>query len=406
MANENPEVLEENTTEEVVEETTKKKAKKAEAAVEEAVTEEDLKEVENAEETPEQKEADKKAEMFKENITMEDAFFRRTITLASKRGRKKAFKSEKIVGDEDGELETVGTQRKKEYDLLSDSAKASKPKILRGRVFGVEPVEVTKGIKTVYAKVNLIVDPKNEQPSLYTVNIPAPMFFIYENQEKYEGAEGFDLLYRDMQARTGSLVEFIVYDVQADDDNVLASRVGAMQIRSYDRYLGRNKQIEVGTLALGNVTYVGRHGLMCEISGAECYIPNEEVSWNYISAANDVYEVGDKVKVRILSIDTDKIKIYNNNYSFVKVTASIKQAMPNPAEKYFDNFVEGARYNGTIEMRLDTGEYFVTLGGRMSCKCKAPSFGNPYIGQNCMVMVRKKDREKKTLSGTIMHLGR
>jgi len=416
MARKKTEVEEVKTTETVVEEAAMEETAVEEENVEEVEEdeEESVEELleENAVEVDEIKttNADEKAAIFKKDIELEDAFFRRTITLASKRGRRKVFHQERVIGDEYGEIETEGSQRKKEYDILSDSAKASKPKILTGRVYGVEPIEVDKGIKTVYAKVNLICDPsikkEEEEPSLYTVNIPAQMFFFNDNPEKYEGAEGFELLYRDMQARTGSLVNFIVYNVQANDDNVLASRIGAMQLKSYDMYLGKNKQIEVGSIALGNVTYVGKYGIQCEICGAECYIPNEELSWNHISAANNVFEVGDKVKVKILSIDTAKVKVYGRNYSYIKVTASIKQASPNPAEKYFNTFVENAKYNGVIQMRLDTGEYFVNLGGRMTCKCKAPSFGSPRIGQECVVTIIKKNHENKTINGIITYLGR
>ena len=82
---------------------------------------------------------EEEAEEFAKISAFEDAFMRRSIQIPGKRKRRATFKDdEAIIGDENHEMDTLGSAKKREYDLLSDSAKATKPKVLWGRVFGIE----------------------------------------------------------------------------------------------------------------------------------------------------------------------------------------------------------------------------------------------------------------------------
>ena len=82
------------------------------------------------------------AENFQKEAIIEDAFIRRSITLPNKRARRETFREEEaIVGDENGEIETYSSLKRKEYGMLADSAKSTKPKVLYGRVDGVEEIE-------------------------------------------------------------------------------------------------------------------------------------------------------------------------------------------------------------------------------------------------------------------------
>ena len=348
-------------------------------------------------------------EDFKNTVNEQiEMFRRRTVNLTSKRKTKKTFSSEKIIGDEYDEIIEDGARRELEYKLLSDSAKAGKPKILKGRVFGIE--EVTVGTEKTYkVLVNFIPDPKvkrsEEKSSEYQIEIPAPHFFFYD-EEKYKGPLGYELLKKELRDRNNALIDFIVYDITADNTSVIASRVAAMQLRSYEYYLGPRKQIEVGSVCIANVVRVGRHGLTAEVLGANCYISNDELDWNHITAANDVFDVGDKIKVRIKEIQTVQTIIYGTKYIHVNVVASRKDAMENPAIKYFDVFNIGQTVTGIVTMRLHTGEYFVKIGNRMTCKCKPPSFGTPELGQECSVYIKDKNRENHTITGAITYLGK
>ena len=347
----------------------------------------------------------------------EDMFWRRTINLPSRRQIKKAFKAEKIVGDEYGEIMTEGKQRELEFQVLSDSAKTDRPKILVGRIRGVEPYTDSKGrIVNYEAKVSLIMNPQDpetralmkkgaEPASLYSIYIPAPMLFVFRKPENFEGPNGLENLYKEMKSRINSIIDFVVYRVDPSDDRVIGSRLRAMQLKSARHYLSaRHKDVFPGTKAYARVTYVGNAGIQAEVLGAECFIPNDELSWLHINSASDKFHVGDSIAVVVKTIETDKTVAYGRDYSFIRITASAKEATDNPLKKHGKDYCIGGDYEGIVTYRQSTAWYFVTLGGQIDCKCKAPSFNTPYLGQQCSVIIKEKKPEG--LEGAFTYLGK
>ena len=59
------------------------------------------------------------------------------------------------------------------------------------------------------------------------------MFFIY-NREEYATQEGYPQLKKNLDMRIGSIAEFVVYDINMAQEDVLASRIRAMQILGYE----------------------------------------------------------------------------------------------------------------------------------------------------------------------------
>lgn len=356
------------------------------------------------------------AKAFEEATAQEDMFLRRSIVLPeNKRKIRKAFKSEEIIGDEDGEIMTEGRQREMEYQLLSDSAKSQRPKILTGRITGIEAVEIGNS-RTYEAKVSLIANPRDENiralmrvgkepASIYSIYIPAPMLFFYRNPARYEGEEGQNHLFKDMKSRIGSIIDFVVYRVSPDDDRVIGSRIRAMQLKSQQYYLNpRTKKVEPGSICKARVTSVGVLGIFADVLGAECFIANEELSWQHFNAALDEYDVGDLIKVKVKTIETDKSVIYGREYSYVSITASVRDAEPRPIDKYGAKFTIGSTYDGVVTYRHQTGLYYVRLSNQIDCVCKPPAFNTPHIGQKCSVVIT--DKTKDGIRGNFSYLGR
>ena len=363
-------------------------------------------------------------EEFKKNAELNDIFMRRTITIPGKRKQRAVFRDEEeIIGDESGEIETFGSLKRKEYELLSDSAKASKPKVLYGRVDGIEEIELGN-MKIPTAVCHLVTDKRADintdremNSGIYKIVIPAPMFFYYE-QEDYTSEEAYATLKRKMDMRVGSIAEFVVFDINMDDEKVLASRISAMQILSYDNYLGKNARIKPGVKAKGYITYINSSGVSVDVMGAECFINFTELSWKYIrNPLNEkkTFYIGKPVAVRIKSVDTASHKVFDREYPYVKISASIKDATENPNKLFYEKYIQGQKYRGQIGYRLVTGEYIVNLGSdgdgidgsRATCICKAPSIelgGTPYVGQNCMIAITDKDDKSYKFRGAFTYL--
>lgn len=361
------------------------------------------------------------ADNFESEMMLGIEFARRSVTIPGRRRRNAAFRAEEeIIGDDNGELDTYEKLKRMEYEILSDSAKSQKPKVLYGRMIGTEVMEIGK-VRTVMAVCSLLAanaaDLKTDREihsSIYKIKIPAPMFF-FDYNGRYSRDEVFDDLKRNMDTRVGSIVEFVVYNVNMDDEDVLASRINAMQILSYDNYLGKRARIKPGSLVKGRVVYANRLGVTVDVLGADVFIGKQDLSWRYVPniLTEKEFKVGEAIAVRVTSIDTDSVEVYGRRYPYVKIKASVKDAKKNPNQLYFDKYIIGQKYLGTIAYHLNTGQYIVNLGEKgvnneqPICICKAPSVqmgGTPFVGQDCSVAIISKNESNYQIVGAFTYM--
>lgn len=386
-----------------------------------SLTEDDFAKQENSVQESKLTEEDDKA--FGEQAQAFDAFIRRSVTLPGKKKQKALFRdTPRIVGDESGEVETYDSMKRKEFEILSDSAKAQKPKVLYGRISGVEEMEVG-ALRIPCVICHLIADdrrkintPDEIKSAIYKIKIPAFMFF--QEPHNYQSSADYSALVKSLDMRIGAVIEFIVYDINPDEIEVLASRINAMQIVSRDHYLGKRKDIETGALVKGYITYVNAHGISVDVFGADVFIRNAELAWRGINNALDEranFAVGKPVVVRVNVIERAESEINGQKYPYIKIQASIKDAYKNPNEVYFDRYRIGQKYVGQITHRFLEGNYIVTLGNdgegvngdRPTIMCKAPSMelgGTPYIGQKCYVAVTNKDADRHRFYGAFIYM--
>lgn len=385
------------------------------------LTEKDFEKEENAVKESNLTEQDEKE--FSEEAKAFDAFIRRSITLPGKRKQRRLFReTTRIVGDESEEIETYDSLRKKEYEILADSAKAQRPKVLYGRVSGVEEMEIGR-MKIPCVICHLVADdrrkintPEEIKSSIYKIKIPAFMFF--QEPRAFEEESDYNALVKSLDMRIGAVIEFIVYDINPDEIEVLASRINAMQILSRDHYLGRKKDIEAGSLVKGYITYVNSHGISVDVFGSDVFIRNSELAWRGIDNAleeRNHFAVGKPVVVRVNSIERTSSEINGQSYPYIKISASVKDAYKNPNEVFFDKYRTGQKYIGQITHRFLEGNYIVTLGNegegingdRPTIMCKAPSMelgGTPYVGQKCYVALTKKDEKNHRFFGAFIYM--
>lgn len=366
------------------------------------------------------------AETFMQETLYADAFARRTVTIPGKKKMRAAFREkEEIIGDEAGEIETFAQKKRREYDILVDSAKSQKPKVLYGRIDGVEEVQVgNKRILEVIAHL-VAADRKDLNTdreltsSIYKIKIPAQMLAFY-NHDKYGSEENYDSLKVMVNMRIRSIVEFVVYDVDPTEEVVLASSVTAKQLLQYDWYLGKKARIKPGVKAKGHITYINSKGLLVNVMGAEVFVKNSELRWGFVNNPLDEknnFYIGKSVPVRITSVETASMDILGRKYPYVRITGSLKDATENPNKLFFDKYQEGCKYNGVIAYHLVTGEYIVKLGAEcdgtngdgVMCICKAPSMelgGTPYVGQNVNVIILNKNPDTYKIGAAFSYMAK
>lgn len=202
--------------------------------------------------------------------------------------------------------------------------------------------------------------------------------------------------------RLASEIEYVVKTINEADETVLASRKEAMN-RSKEAFFEMadgNYVINEGDDVEARVVCTTRAGIIVEINGVETYILSRELSYQRIQDAAQLFYIGTKVMVKIISLSR------NENTMEVSLDASVKQTYPEPYTKAMKRFHEGDKYVGTVSM-VDSNGVFVALPGEVDVLCKFPDRGiRPSNGSTVTVRITTKVEEQNRLFGLITAVAR
>ena len=164
----------------------------------------------------------------------------------------------------------------------------------------------------------------------------------------------------------GAEIEFTVSGLDRRSGSVVASRTDAMRRKQRQFFLtpGRDGRplVQEGTVAEARVIAVSERVVRVEIFGVEFPIFAREVAWEWVDDCNDYYGIGDRVLVKLLSID-------RSDPGNIRLQASIRETVPNPAKENIRKCVVQGKYIGkvtdvnrnAIYVRLNVGVNAVAL---------------------------------------------
>ncbi len=331
-----------------------------------------------------------------------------SVQKATKEAKNELYAQEKIFVEPGDELiaETESKQRKTEWIELV--ASANEGRILKGTIVSVTEVPSNKVDEPDYvpefmAKVKFMT-------GQFEVEIPSYVLYDYD-QTNINRTTALGIQ-RNMMHRLGAEIDFVVRYADEKTGKVLGDRLSSLSMRGVQNYTsinGRAPRILPGLIVQSKIISVQRDSITVDAAGAEFTIPIEEISWLYMQDArdfdgiktNECYQVGGRVNVKILAVSTKKVRVRNSSYTLIKATGSIKQAKPNPRERYFHEFNVGDIYAGIVTGITESGVY-VNLNDKCDCLCKFPRDGHriPILGESMIVKINAKDEEKKFIYGT------
>lgn len=289
----------------------------------------------------------------------------------------------------DGNLKvaTNDARRREALIALTESQKAGK--IMTGNIQGVE--KVGKGGMSV--AVLYLEDFKIIIPAAECIDIPDAGNRDPQKYEQYL-----------LSKRLASEIDFIVKGIDEEKEIVVASRKAAMEKKMNEYLLKKDKQgtyiVYESAVVEARVVCTTRAGIIVEIFGVETYIPSRELSYQRIQDATQNFSVGQRILVKVLSIERDAEE------GTVSLEASVKQAGPNPYAKAMKRYNVNDKYIGTVSM-IDENGIFVALEGGIDVLCKYPERGNrPSRGTTVTVRITTKNEEMNRLFGLITHMSK
>ncbi|MGM0379146.1 MAG: 30S ribosomal protein S1 [Bacillota bacterium] len=106
-------------------------------------------------------------------------------------------------------------------------------------------------------------------------------------------------------------------------------------------------KLEVGQVLTGIVRKILNFGAFVDIGGVDGLVHISEISWGKLQNPNKLLNVGEEVKVKVLSYDQEEEKI----------SLSIKQINPNPWEVFDEKYTIGEVYEGEVVNLTDFGAF-------------------------------------------------
>jgi len=213
------------------------------------------------------------------------------------------------------------------HTLLSRE-KAKRINMWRELETAMHSKEVVKGFVTGSVKGGLTVD-----IGVIKAFLPGSLVDIRPNKD-------FDFL-------LGQEIEAIVIKMDEVRNNIVISRKAVMQeVNSSDREalietLDTGKEIE------GIVKNLADYGAFIDLGGVDGLLHITDISWHRVNHPSEKLTVGDKIKVKILSYDKEKMR----------VSLGLKQLTPSPWDNISERLPIGKKISGVVSNLTDYGAF-------------------------------------------------
>lgn len=148
----------------------------------------------------------------------------------------------------------------------------------------------------------------------------------------------------------GSTFPFKVIEFGENGKNVIVSRRAVLDRERLEKLEVLKTSLSVGMEIPATVVSLQKFGAFVDIGGVEGLVPVSELAWERVGKPADVLTVGQKITVKIISLDWEKNRL----------TLSLKAMQPDPWSSVAERYIVDSRVPGTIT-RLTSFGAFVRL---------------------------------------------
>tara|TARA_B100000579_G_scaffold23034_1_gene16254 strand:- start:2044 stop:3768 length:1725 start_codon:yes stop_codon:yes gene_type:complete len=224
----------------------------------------------------------------------------------------------------------------------------------------------------------------------FVVDVQNSMCFLPGSQVDLKPLKNIDHLMNEPQ-------RFLIVKCDKIRGNVVLSR---RQILENLRNANKDEIIskyKVGDIIQGICKGMTAYGVFFDIDGFDSMCHINEISWSRITHPDELFTVGQKQKLKIISIDPES----------KKVSVSIKMLTPDPFETKINNYEVGKKYPAVVRKLMDYGAFLSLEDGleglchqsELSHKRKNESAKKMFtLSQKIDVVVKEIDKEKRRIS--------
>ncbi len=149
----------------------------------------------------------------------------------------------------------------------------------------------------------------------------------------------------------GQVFDFRIIDFKDNGRNIVVSRRAILDEERNKIKKETLAKLNVGDVIQGVVTRLTSFGAFVELGGIEGLMHISQFSWTRIESPSDVLNIGDKVEVKIIKLQGEKISL------------SMKALQENPLDKAFDELKEGEIVKCRVLRNLPFGSFVEIRSG-------------------------------------------
>ncbi len=151
----------------------------------------------------------------------------------------------------------------------------------------------------------------------------------------------------------GRMMEFKIVELDKEKNRVILSHRAVVEEQKSSLKQQTLEQLEVGSVVEGTVQRLASFGAFVDIGGVDGLVHISQISHDHLDNVASALTEGQKVNVKILSVDRDAERI----------SLSIKDTLPGPWESIVDKAEIGSVHTGTVKRLVSYGAFVEVFPG-------------------------------------------
>lgn len=162
-----------------------------------------------------------------------------------------------------------------------------------------------------------------------------------------------DRFVEDLNQYKGKELELKIIEIEPSENRLILSHKEIVKVARDAKKAETLSNLVVGDFVEGKVARLTNFGAFVDLGGIDGLVHVSEISFERVNKPSDALKVGESVKVKVLSIDSEKNRI----------SLSIKQTLPQPWDNIAEKVAEGDVLEGTVKRLTSFGAFVEIFPG-------------------------------------------
>ena len=151
----------------------------------------------------------------------------------------------------------------------------------------------------------------------------------------------------ELEKLVGQQITCHIIKLDTEEEDVVVDRRGIVEAEAREQQQARFATLKEGDIVTGQVRSLASYGAFVDLGGLDGLLHVSDISWARVTKPEDVLEVGQELRLKILKVDAENKKL----------SLGLKQLEAEPWDAVPEKYVAGQRVTGTVTRLMDFGAF-------------------------------------------------